>query len=341
MSATVGGVAGCMGTWFEMSHGIVCIPVLTLPPFMLSQHVAIGSTVLGVAARNILSAGLFTLDPSTSEMSEERLNEIVDVSAATTIGTAGAITAFGMSTVTCALSSYWLSRLNGVFLVGVALFMNWRELRVRDANKAVDGELQRREDLERYADGPAARTARMLAAESGEAVDVPQDVRPVRAITSLIDQSKSAQQEMMGHVAMGVMSGICVGLFGIGPAWIIAPLLTQKTTEGAALAWRLNGQLTDEEIEAAITTGSGADERARLTATCAMIGPCVVSAFRHWTFGNIVDPKTIALPLAAGAIAGSAVSGVLLEDVECTEELRFGFSMLLFACGAWNFFRPR
>ncbi|OLP88285.1 hypothetical protein AK812_SmicGene30400 [Symbiodinium microadriaticum] len=35
----VGVAAGTLGTWFEMSHGVFCIPVLTLPPMALSHQV--------------------------------------------------------------------------------------------------------------------------------------------------------------------------------------------------------------------------------------------------------------------------------------------------------------
>eukprot|EP00439_Symbiodinium_sp_Y106_P014920 s2097_g2.t1 len=34
----VGVAAGTLGTWFEMSHGVFCIPVLTLPPMALSHQ---------------------------------------------------------------------------------------------------------------------------------------------------------------------------------------------------------------------------------------------------------------------------------------------------------------
>lgn len=52
-AGAVGVAAGTMGTWFELSHGVFCIPVLTLPPLQLSHQVAgsslsvLGSRLLG------------------------------------------------------------------------------------------------------------------------------------------------------------------------------------------------------------------------------------------------------------------------------------------------------
>eukprot|EP00435_Cladocopium_sp_Y103_P034204 s1900_g8.t2 len=37
-AGAVGVAAGTLGTWFEMSHGVFCIPVLTLPPLQLSHQ---------------------------------------------------------------------------------------------------------------------------------------------------------------------------------------------------------------------------------------------------------------------------------------------------------------
>ena len=37
-AGAVGVAAGTMGTWFELSHGVFCIPVLTLPPLQLSHQ---------------------------------------------------------------------------------------------------------------------------------------------------------------------------------------------------------------------------------------------------------------------------------------------------------------
>ena len=52
---TAGMVGCCMGT----GHGVILMPVLTLPPFNLSHKVAAGTTAIGVALRHVLSIAVF------------------------------------------------------------------------------------------------------------------------------------------------------------------------------------------------------------------------------------------------------------------------------------------
>merc|ERR1719458_55509 len=86
----VGLAAGCLGTWFDMSHGVICIPVMNLPPLALSHQVSVGSTVFGVAARQILSATLYALDPTgDGEGQSTSISDLVDVNAAMVLASSG------------------------------------------------------------------------------------------------------------------------------------------------------------------------------------------------------------------------------------------------------------
>mmetsp|Transcript_57776 Transcript_57776/g.126612 ORF Transcript_57776/g.126612 Transcript_57776/m.126612 type:complete len:261 (+) Transcript_57776:101-883(+) len=131
--AGVGVAAGVMGTWFEMSHGVVCIPVLTLPPLYLSHQVAAGSTVFGVAARQVISATLYSLDPNTDVSDIESLHAMMDVNAAGVLAASGTAAALSTAVITSKLSLNAVLRCNGGFLVALALFLQWREKRIEAA----------------------------------------------------------------------------------------------------------------------------------------------------------------------------------------------------------------
>lgn len=330
-SLGVGAVAGCLGTWLEMSHGVVCMPVLTLPPFMLSHPVAIGSTVFGVAARQLLATGLYALDPNSPLDDQDKLEELIDVGTASRIAAAGSVSAWLFSAVTGRLAFKSIQKLSGVFLCAVAVGLSWRDAKVRNVRDAIDSEMMRRDDANRFADGPMAKIQRAKAAEEGLLDSGSQ---------TLLEAGKTSHKQQLSHIILGLLSGACVGMFGIGPAWLVAPILSMHHETDVVMGWKVHGRLSDEEIAGAVTESSGADERSRRTATFAMIGPCLVSAFRHYVAGNVPTPTAVALPLAVGAIAGSAAGGMALADTECAEEVKFAVAVLLFLSGAWSFFRP-
>merc|ERR1740121_3114947 len=151
-AGAVGAAAGCLGTWFEMSHAVVCVPVVTLPPLGLSHHLAIGNTVFGVAARQIIAATLYFAEPSTN-VTVDDLAEIIDLKAAAVLSASGTVAALGASAFSARLAPRALRKTNGIFLVALALFLQWRDLKIRTAQE----EREKQEGLE--AEQPAAEMA--------------------------------------------------------------------------------------------------------------------------------------------------------------------------------------
>merc|ERR1719291_326182 len=113
-----------------MSHGVVCIPVLTLPPLALSQQVAVGTTVFGVAARQVLAATLSAMEPDAQALDFEWLAQVVDVEAAGGLAATGTAAALAGSALAARLSPQRMRRANGLFLIGVASFLQYRSFRV-------------------------------------------------------------------------------------------------------------------------------------------------------------------------------------------------------------------
>mmetsp|Transcript_108947 Transcript_108947/g.307027 ORF Transcript_108947/g.307027 Transcript_108947/m.307027 type:complete len:331 (-) Transcript_108947:96-1088(-) len=315
-AAGIGVAAGCMGTWFEMSHGIVCIPVLTLPPLALPQHVAVGSTVFGVAARQLLSAGLYGLDPNTDLSSEDAIDDLIDVPAALGLALSGSAAALSGAALTRIASQRQIRRSTGAFLGGVALFLQWREFRAKVAAEAAD---RKAEDVVE------------------QAADTPSGVAKASLQAARHEHLATSRFEWPRYMVLGAASGFVLGFFGIGPAWMLAPVMSHMAPAAPlhAATARPAAMASDE-----VGNVFGSDERTRRTCCVAMVPPCVVAALRHFQFGHVPNGGTIALPLAAGAILGSAMGGTLLEDVPCEEDFRMGLSVLLFAYGGWCMFRP-
>eukprot|EP00443_Scrippsiella_acuminata_P038153 CAMPEP_0115235580 /NCGR_PEP_ID=MMETSP0270-20121206/35392_1 /TAXON_ID=71861 /ORGANISM="Scrippsiella trochoidea, Strain CCMP3099" /LENGTH=358 /DNA_ID=CAMNT_0002650383 /DNA_START=13 /DNA_END=1089 /DNA_ORIENTATION=- len=337
-AACVGVAAGCMGTWFEMSHGVVCIPVLSLPPLHLSQQVAIGSTVFGVAARQVLSATLYALEPNTQIDDLDALEKIVDVRMAAALAAPGTAAALLTATMAGRLAARTMRKANGLFLITCALFMQWRETKIKAARAALEAREEEEvpEVLAQGASGPS-----LVAVAPAEALpDAAVVERPVSA---------SPASDMPRLIALGTVSGGILGFFGIGPAWILAPVLSST---GPAAAVRADMQTVGPNFEVAtapadigtIPSGmadsmgtSGSDERTRTTACLAMVPPSIAAAWRHFALGHVTNMGGIALPLAVGAVAGSAMAGQALADVPCEEEYyRYGLAVLLFAHGCWS-----
>lgn len=326
-AAGVGAAAGCMGTWFEMSHGIVCIPVLALPPMQLSQQVAIGSTVFGVAARQVISATLYALEPSTNLEDFEGLSEIIDVNAAAILATTGTAAALGAASYAAKLSQRPLRKANGIFLVACALFMNWRENKTRAVKQRLEEEQEAAAELEEPVPEAAVGPwpAPGPAPPARFAAEAPQPRLPP---TPLSDAPRL--------ILLGAAAGGVLGFFGIGPAWLLAPLL--HATDKRVLHQRED--LGFQAPQPRTPADALGPEMTRTTACMAMVPPSIAAAWRHFQMGHVIHPTRIALPLAVGAVVGSAIGGQQLVDVPCDEDLRYGLSLLLFAHGCWSYFRP-
>lgn len=290
-SLGVGLAAGTLGTWMEMSHGVVCIPVVTLPPLALSQQIAVGSTVFGVAARQVLSASLYSLEPDANLAT---LEEAVDVRAAAVLGASGTFAAVAFSLLSARLGQKPLRQANGLFCIVTSLFLQWRETYwvpedKRQKEQETDGCLPEPEPL-------------VLERDEVQVVD------------------PDSNQELMRHLALGFGSGAVLGLFGIGPAWMLAPLLHRSAP-------------TYREVQGVVP---GGDEKLRRTCCLAMVPASLGAAWYHSKLGHVVGAKEVALPLATGAIAGSALGGLNLADVPCESEVKSVFAVLLFAFGCWS-----
>lgn len=341
--AGVGFGAGCMGTWFEMSHGVVCIPVLSLPPLALTQQVAIGSTVFGVAARQVLSASLYVTRPVSDDLRDQgketgpSLEDLVDTSTAGVLAAFGTATALGGASVAARLSQKHLKRVNGIFCMALSLFMYWRDSRVREAREAAEAGMKAKGLENVAAEAAAGRAVGPPGVEGPRSMGAPTPVQVESPTTTSL-----GMPEVSRLAALGMACGGCLGLFGIGPAWILAPVLTY-----AGLGCESSGGNSLQDIgpslfvDGVIGIGAAAsDEKTIRTATLAMVPPSLAAAARHMTLGHVGSPGFVAFPLAAGAIAGSLVAGNQLEDVPCDEEFRYGLSVCLFAYGCWSWFLP-
>eukprot|EP00927_Polykrikos_kofoidii_P043313 TRINITY_DN3736_c1_g1_i1.p1 TRINITY_DN3736_c1_g1~~TRINITY_DN3736_c1_g1_i1.p1 ORF type:complete len:372 (+),score=62.40 TRINITY_DN3736_c1_g1_i1:80-1195(+) len=355
-SAGIGVAAGCMGTWFEMSHGIFCIPTVSMPPLQLSHQVAVGSTVFGVAARQLLSSALYSLDPSTPDLrlDDEALEQLIDVSIAGPLAISGTVSALWGAALSKSVSQRTLRRGNGVFLCGVALFLNWREQQA-SAKKL---KMEKEQGL-RPAIGSADFNQRRN--ETSLSLRTQSDVPKAMGKPMLVAANTPATVDWRYCTMLGLASGFILGFIGVGPAWMLAPIISQISPGGAASAGApattLPGTLglpspqgssaesqKHSEVggneEVVVESVFGADERMRRTCLFAMVPPCLAAAWRHFQVGHVVNASTVAMPLALGAIAGSAIGGQQLDDVPCEEEFRVVLSLLLFVYGGWSVFRP-
>lgn len=319
----VGAAAGCLGTWYEMSHAVVCVPVVTLPPLALNHHLAVGSTVFGVAARQVLAATLHALEPGGSVTLDD-LAEIIDLNTAAVLSASGTVTALGAAAFSARMAQRSLRKANGLFMVALALFLQWRDTKIRAAQEEDEAAAQ-----EHLAAQPAV--SEQLAAHLAD--------------RALIAQKLAESSGSMRLIILGSASGAVLGFFGIGPAWLLAPLLTHtapagQQTLGARQASRssIGPAAVDHKDEDSGLSAS--DHRTRSTACFAMVPPSIAAAWRHYQFGHVKNVSSVALPLAAGAVLGSAVAGSQLADVPCEEEFRYAVSILLFAHGCWSFWRP-
>lgn len=330
-----GVAAGVLGTWFEMSHGIVCIPVLSLPPLALSQHAAIGSTVFGVAVRQAISTTFLALDPSVDLGDHDALEELVDMNAVVALATSATGAAVWAATMARRVSPVTIRKANGLFLIGVSVFLHWRQRGLENMAEA---------------ESPAASSEASVEATPPSSPDAVLIKRRASApISSAFDWP-----QLLG---LGVASGVVLGFFGIGPTWMLIPLLEHlpssakphgglpatssgSSSRDAAPSGAASGSGDGEQPGEAASAQAEITEKLRRTCAFAMVPPSIAAALRHFSLGHAPNAHVVALPLAAGAVLGSAAGGTVLEDVECDADLHLGLSGLLFAFGAWSVLRP-
>jgi len=330
-AGSVGVAAGCMGTWMEMSHAVICVPVVTLPPMQLSHHIAIGSTVFGVAARQIIAASLYALDPANNCTVDE-LENIIDFKTASLLSASGTVTALGASAFSARLSGRHLRKMSGLFMVGLSLFMYWRDNKIRLMQEAREKELAQVADPEPEAPAAAEESPKSL-------------IRNPLASLSLPDQALGEGNFRL--IFLGSMAGVILGLFGIGPAWMLAPILTHTAPKDQQVPGIVPQSNTARNTIGPLPSHfaleeiglSASDQRTRLTSCFAMVPPSIAAGWRHYRLGHIQNGGSVAIPLAVGAVLGSAIAGSQLGDVPASEELRYMVSLGLFANGCWSFFK--
>lgn len=317
-AGAVGVAAGTLGTWFETSHGIFCIPVLTLPPLTLSHQVACGSTVFGVAVRQLMSVTLYAADPS-EPLAGDQLHELVDVNAMLALAASGTASALAGAALSAKHSQLRILRLNGLFMCCIAAFMQWRDKLVREHGPRRD------QDQEELVDTPSALVVTAEGHVSNQEPlpmegptlgpgNLPRTAQEVARLDLVY--SSTPLEKLPRFIVLGALSGALLGYFGVGPAWVIAPLVTRSSPE-----WKQIMELADRTAQSPPVLGPdqdsaesgplslvsdligtrGCDERSRRTCALATVVPCIAAAWRHWQLGHVVDPQNVAFPLAAGA----------------------------------------
>eukprot|EP00747_Dinoflagellata_sp_TGD_P217509 gnl/TRDRNA2_/TRDRNA2_89900_c1_seq1.p1 gnl/TRDRNA2_/TRDRNA2_89900_c1~~gnl/TRDRNA2_/TRDRNA2_89900_c1_seq1.p1 ORF type:complete len:271 (-),score=39.02 gnl/TRDRNA2_/TRDRNA2_89900_c1_seq1:145-915(-) len=255
------------------------------------------------------------------------------------MGAIGTVTALAGAAATLRVPAHVIRRCNGAFLITVALFMQWRQRQV-----------SKPEEEEDYAEvSPAGESAQPQAL----AAALPQPQLAAEHFRQGYTRPGSASEDLPRLILLGAAGGACLGFFGVGVGWMLAPALTymdprRRAAEAAGTdaASPSVGEAGFGAPLARIGT-SGAEDRDRRTATLAMVPPSIAAAFRHFMIGHCPTPFYIAFPLALGAIAGSAVGGPAIQQMEPImefdekEQMLSVFTALLFAQGAWLVFRPK
>merc|ERR1719433_249995 len=120
----------------------------------------------------------------------------------------GTTAALAASTLVARLAQKPLRKANGTFLIAVALFIQWREW---------------------YARAPVPEE------DEGEQVIFP--AAPVEQPQLALGKTMhgapaNSAFELARHLVFGAASGAVLGFFGIGPAWMLAPLLLHTAPDG-------------------------------------------------------------------------------------------------------------
>merc|ERR1719240_34770 len=237
--------------------------------------------------------------------------------AAVSLGAASTFTAVTAARWTVRMKPRYLRKAHGVFMVGAALFMMWRQGEIKAVQAKKEG-------------NPSSLV--VASAPSVEALPL-----------------MNSANEWPRFVLLGALSGLIIGSVGVGVSWMLAPVIasmisnpmsSEQMQRSRHKALTPQGYLTAAGDLAENINASPADELSRRTAGAAMVPPSIAAAWMHYRIGNAPTPTILALPLAAGAIAGSVFGGSQLGDVTASEELRIVVSMLFFLHGCWSILKP-
>jgi len=185
VAAGLGVGAGAVSTWFHISHGVVCIPTMVLPPLNLLPQVAAGSTCVGVAARQ--SLGMYFQSLYAGVDGRPPIEDIIDVHVAFFSGISSAIAAWKAAGWTSIASRKTLLRCNGLGLIAVSMILPFR-------NKLRDAEMEVMK-------------------------------RPPIEFPEHFDPTRVGMRNVAELIALGFLSGSVLGVTGVGTAWALTPAL--------------------------------------------------------------------------------------------------------------------
>jgi len=145
----------------------------------------------------------------------------------------------------------------------------------------------------------------------------PQLVETSDGIVNSLSEWKSSSRFIKTYTdvavvsALGTITGILSGAFGVGGGFIMVPVLSAYT---------------------------GDHQLALGTSLCAMVGPALASLSTHWKLGNVV--RHISLPLAIGSACG-AYLGTMAAISMTDEQQRWWFATVMIVVSSRNLIMAR
>ncbi|CAJ1398168.1 unnamed protein product [Effrenium voratum] len=302
------------------------------------------------------------------EFSVDKMHELVDVNAMLALALSGTASSLAGAALAARHNYRRLYRLNGLFMVACAGFITWRDKLASDLGPRRDTDREElQEGVSSVVVDDAGRVKHVAPAMVGPQWgpgNLPRTQEDVARLELLY--TSTPFEKLPRFILMGFLAGGLLGYFGVGPTWVIAPLVTRTSPEWEQIASLARGKANDYDsllrqfmplpkqepvdegpsegpltFASDLITSMGCDDRTRRTCSMAMILPCLAAAWRHWLLGHVVDPNQVAFPLAAGAICGSFGAGQMLGDMPPDADTRMGLSVLLFSYGIWSIFSPR
>lgn len=185
VSATiVGFTAGMVGCCMGTGHGVILMPVLSMPPFSLPHKVAAGTTAIGVALRHVLSLCLFNTDSTV-----ETWDQSTDPNICAIIAAAGVFSAKACANAVVNVPKVAMLRLTGIMLMTSGLLIPIKPFFMPD--QELDDERNKR---------------------LKEHLRIVTFMNPI-GITPL---------EIIKAIGIGLFGGAVLGTVGVGPSWIMA-----------------------------------------------------------------------------------------------------------------------
>ncbi|CAK9042914.1 C3H1-type domain-containing protein, partial [Durusdinium trenchii] len=225
-----------------------------VPAFL--DLVACGSTVFGVAVRQLMSVTLYAADPS-EPLAGDQLHELVDVNAMLALAASGTASALAGAALSAKHSQLRILRLNGLFMCCIAAFMQWRDKLVREHGPRRD------QDQEELVDTPSALVVTAEGHVSNQEPlpmegptlgpgNLPRTAQEVARLDLVY--SSTPLEKLPRFIVLGALSGALLGYFGVGPAWVIAPLVTRSSPE-----WKQIMELADRTAQSPPVLGPDQD----------------------------------------------------------------------------------